>query len=154
MKHKLKRCLVQSASIILLAILLAGTTLAGGQTEVLIDVETDDIQIEQLDISHLEVGDSETIYTDDGRALDILRTAHGVEIFIDGEKLDIPSADGMGHNDDAEMHHKIVIEVECDSDRDDDCSNHHFSGDNPEFRNAEHHKVIIVKEIVHQDDEI
>jgi len=43
MKHKLKRRLVQSASIFLPAILLAGITLAGGQTEVLIDAETDEI---------------------------------------------------------------------------------------------------------------
>jgi len=43
MKHKLKCCLARSASIFLPAVLLAGTTLAGAQTEVLIDAETDEI---------------------------------------------------------------------------------------------------------------
>ena len=56
--------------------------------------------------------------------------------------------------DDAQEHHEIMIEIECDSAEDDGCTNHHYLSDNPEFRNAEHHKVIIIKEFVHEDDEI
>jgi hypothetical protein len=154
MKLELNRYLMQLASVFLPAILMVSSALAGGQTEMLIEVKTDDFQLEQLDISHLEVGDSETIYTEDGTTVDILRAVHGVEIFIDGEKLDIPSPHDLEFTGDAQKHHEIMIEIECDSAEDDGCTNHHYLSDSPEFRNAEHHKVIIVKEFVHEDDEI
>ncbi len=154
MKLELNRHLMQLASVFLPAILMVSSAIAGGQTEMLIEVKTDDIQIEQLDISHLEVGDSETIYTQDGTTVDILRVVHGVEIFIDGEQLDIPSPHDLEFTDDAQEHHEIMIETECDSAEDDGCTNHHYLSDSSEFRNAKHHKVIIVKEFVHEDDEI
>jgi len=56
--------------------------------------------------------------------------------------------------EDAQEHHEIMIEIECDSAEDDGCTNHHYLSASPEFRNAEHHKVIIIKEFVHEDDEI
>lgn len=77
MKAKLNRPLIKAASMILPGILIASLALANGEHELQIDLETDDIRIEQMDIGHLEVGDSETIYTNEGQAVDVLRTEQG-----------------------------------------------------------------------------
>ena len=48
------------------------------------------MQLHETDLSHLEPGDGETIMTDSGKRIDLLRTLDGVEIYIDGELLDLP----------------------------------------------------------------
>lgn len=77
-----------------------------------IALKTDDFELQETDVSHLAVGDAETIVTDDGRTIDILRTAEGVEVYLDGE-LVAPAVhdDGAMHGDHEVMHKRV--EVHC-----------------------------------------
>ena len=99
------------------ALFLAGAALAGETGEVVMDqkmvvaLTTPHFEIAETDISHLAVGESETIVTDSGRTVDLLRTEDGVEVFLDGVKLDIPM-EGEEHV----IHEEI--EIHCDSDED------------------------------------
>ena len=108
--------------------LAAVGAIAGGEEKVVEDqmviaLKGDDFELHETDISHLAVGDAETIVTDSGKTIDLLRTEDGVEIYVDGELLDI----GGGHGELHEAHevhesHKMVyktIEIECESE--DDC---------------------------------
>jgi hypothetical protein len=105
------------ASGALSALFLAGAALAGETGEVVMDqkmvvaLTTPHFEIAETDISHLAVGESETIVTGHGRTVDLLRTEDGVEVFLDGVKLDIPM-EGEEHVIREE------IEIHCDSDED------------------------------------
>ena len=99
------------------ALFLAGAALAGETGEVVRDqkmvvaLTTPHFEIAETDISHLAVGESETIVTDSGRTVDLLRTEDGVEVFLDGVKLDIPM----------EGEERVIreeIEIHCGSDED------------------------------------
>ena len=77
------------------------------ETKMVIKLITDDFELAETDISDLEIGDLETIVTDSGRVIDLLRTEDTVEVYVDGELLDI----GL-HSD----HHVAVhknVEVIC-----------------------------------------
>jgi hypothetical protein len=39
-----------------------------------IALQTDDFELAETDISDLEIGDAETIYTESGKTIDLLRT--------------------------------------------------------------------------------
>jgi len=96
------------------ALLLAGAALAGEAVmdqKMVVALKTPHFEIAETDISHLAVGESETIVTDSGRTVDLLRTEDGVEVFLDGVKLDIPM-EGEEHVIREE------IEIHCDSDED------------------------------------
>ncbi len=54
-----------------------------------IALNTDDFNLHETDISELTIGESQTIGTDSGKVIDLLRTADGVEVYIDGELLDM-----------------------------------------------------------------
>ena len=58
------------------------------QDSMVIALQTDDFELAEHDISDLEIGDAETIYTESGKTIDLLRTAEGVEIYVDGELLE------------------------------------------------------------------
>jgi hypothetical protein len=76
---------------------------------IVISLHTDEIFIEDMDLSHLAVGDAETIVTDSGKTVDMLRTEDGIEIYVDGERLD------MGVSD--EEHHEVhKVTIICDDD--------------------------------------
>ena len=145
--------LLLAASVLMLS---AASVVAGEDSEVVIEkkyvvaLSTDDFELEEIDLSHLAVGDAETIVTESGKTIDMLRTEEGIEIYIDGELLDI----GMG---DVELHgsHRIIhtdVEIICDEDEeceetvwisedgDIDLEALHESGD---------HKVIMI----HEDEE-
>ena len=84
---------------------------AGEHKKVLIGLATDDIEITEMDISSLAVGESKTIETDSGRVIDILRTTDGAEVYIDGELVDMES----NHGDHVKLHKvKKHFEVKCD----------------------------------------
>ncbi len=157
MKLKMNLRLIKTSLKILSGILVAGLALADGGYEMLIDIETDEISINQMDIDHLEVGDSETIYTQDGKTVDILRTAQGVEIFIDGEKLDPPSLHGIADGAAHEMH-KYVLKIECDSEDVDDCAGAHHLADSDHENGYGYahqgHKVIIIQKTEQSGDEL
>jgi len=99
-------------------ILGVSNVLAGAEPETVVEekiviaLETDDFAIEETDLSHLAVGDAETIITESGKTVDMLRTEDGVEIYVDGELLDT----GGMHDG----HHTVHrIEIICDGDEDD-----------------------------------
>ena len=94
------------------ALLLAGAALAGEAVmdqKMVVALKTPHFEIAETDISHLAVGESETIVTDSGRTVDLLRTEDGVEVYLDGAKLDIPM-DG----EERVVHEEI--EIHCDTD--------------------------------------
>ncbi|MEE4294556.1 MAG: hypothetical protein V2I79_11390 [Xanthomonadales bacterium] len=132
-------------------ILGASSAVAGEEPEIVkeekivIALETDEFSIAETDLSHLEVGDAETILTESGKTVDLLRTENGIEIYVDGELLDMP---GMH-----EEHHVVhEIKIICD-DGEEDCAEDMTwiteSGDvDFEALHDGEHKVIIM----HGDD--
>jgi len=149
-------------TLILSAFVSAGYALAGGDEKMIIELKTNDFELAETDISDLEIGESETIVTESGKTIDLLRTADGVEVYLDGELLDTPKmgAHKMGHG---EMHHgdhdgkmimkhkEIIIDCEVDGEVGDEheCSNEMiFFGDGDIDIEALHeggdaHKVIV-----------
>jgi hypothetical protein len=90
---------------------------AGEESEkIVIALKTDDFEIEKTDLSHLAVGDAETIVTESGRTIDMLRAEDGIEIYVDGELLEMGDMHAKHH-----QVHKIRIicdegEEDCDED--------------------------------------
>ena len=85
-------------SIATMSVILASSPLVAGdeshgEKTIILGVQNDQIDIQQVDISDLLVGEAETIFTQDGKTVDILRTQEGFDIYIDGEELDIPMPD-------------------------------------------------------------
>jgi hypothetical protein len=109
---------------ILAGIFYTGISFAGDKEKMVVKLKTDDFEMAETDISSLEIGESETIVTESGKTIDLLRTAEGVDIFVDGELLEMPhmdelSADGSGHKFhkrieiDCEVHGDDEMEAEC-----------------------------------------
>ena len=110
-------------ALLILAVLFAANTgalLAGEPEEALVEekiviaLHTDDFAIEETDLSHLAVGDAETIVTESGKTVDLLRTEDGIEVYVDGELIE-----GGDMHDEKHVVHKIRIV--CD-DEGEECS--------------------------------
>ena len=87
------------------------------EKKIVVAMSTDDFELDEIDISDMAVGDAETIVTESGKTIDLLRTEDGVEIYVDGELMDIPHMGAHGG-------HKVVnakVEVICD-DPDEECN--------------------------------
>jgi hypothetical protein len=137
----------------IIILFMLGTTAvsAGGadtteHEQIVIALSTDDFELAETDMSDMEVGDSQTINTDSGKRIDLLRTQDGVEIYVDGELIDA----GV-HGDHALREgHKVIhkhVEVICDTDE--------HCDENIEME-AMHHegvdeKIIIIKTEVDTD---
>ena len=83
------------------------------EKKIVVAINGDDFELAETDVSHLGVGDAETIVTESGKTIDILRTEDGVEIYVDGELIDA----GLSENLDV-LHEKHAIrhvEVICES---------------------------------------
>lgn len=80
--------------------------------KMVVALATDDFELAETDVSHLAVGEAETIHTESGQIIDILRTKDGLEIYVDGELV---NADGPGLHEEHRVVHKRV-EVICDGD--------------------------------------
>lgn len=128
------------------ALFLAGAALAGEvvmDQKMVVALKTPHFEIAETDISHLAVGESETLVTDSGRTVELLRTEDGVEVFLDGAKLDIPM-DGEEHVVREE------IEIHCDSDE--DCESLSWVSEDGEIdlealeAEGEHRTIVIRKE--------
>ena len=132
----------------LLVLGFSAGAVAGDQAEeiveekVIIALSTDDFELGETDLSHLAVGDAETIVTDSGKTIDLLRTEDGIEIYVDGELLDI------GHGGHEE--HRVVkkIEIICD-DGEVDCEEMEWISETGDVDLSAHleggHKVIMIK---------
>jgi hypothetical protein len=82
-----------------------------------IALKTSDFELAETDVSDLAIGESKTIVTDSGKTIDLLRTAEGMEIYVDGQQLntDFPDASEL-HGTHAQLHKNIEIvctEEEC-----------------------------------------
>ena len=114
------------------------------ERKMVVQLKTDDVELHEADISHLEVGDAETIYTESGKRIDLLKSKDGVEIYIDGELLDIP----------AHEEHKVLhkhVEVICEEG--DECGEHVWISEDSDMDlegmyEAHGEKVIVIKKKV------
>ncbi len=94
------------------ALLTSASALAQTREKVVIALETDDFKLAETDISTLAIGEAQTIETESGKIIDILRTNDGAEIYVDGELLE------MNFNDEG-LHEEHMInthvEIVCDT---------------------------------------
>jgi len=135
-----------------IAALLAATSAAArddaNHEQMVVALKTDDVDLTETDISDLAVGDAKTVYTEDGRTIDILRTEDGVEIYVDGELIDMGLAEGLAALDGS--HIVITKEIEVNCDTDEDCDeltwNRHGDEDADVSHDQDHdEKVIVIK---------
>jgi hypothetical protein len=113
----MRNCIIPlfALSLVFAGVASAGEDAAVHEKKMVVALKSDDFDLVQTDISHLGVGESEIIQTEDGRIIDLLRTTEGVEIYIDGELLDLASL----HDDDSV--HKVMhreVKVICEGDED------------------------------------
>ena len=101
----MKQPLTAFLALVYCAILASFPLLADDQEELIIQLKTDDFELAETDIGALAVGESKTIETESGRVVDILRTADGAEIYVDGELLDLH----MDHEGVHEMTQRVEI---------------------------------------------
>lgn len=121
------------------------------QEKMVIALTTSEFELAETDISSLATGESKTIETGNGKVVDILKTRDGVEIYVDGELLEVNQAHD-GHT--TETHVEIICDDEenCEEDivviADDEMDISGWVTDNGD-------SVFIHKEIVHacNDDE-
>jgi hypothetical protein len=140
------------SGVVLACLLTLVNANASDGEKIVIALEADDFTLAQTDISQLEIGESETIMTESGKIVDLLRTSEGVEIYIDGELLDMPHMRGShAHDGEHSMIHKeIVLECEFEDDAEgSECGNHEVwvsGGDDLDFHElheyGEEHQVI------------
>ncbi|MCF6263541.1 MAG: hypothetical protein L3J24_08170 [Xanthomonadales bacterium] len=94
----------------LIAGLLMSFSLSVSAEETLMtEINGDDLEVHQTDLSHLATGESEIIYTESGKELTLTRTEDGVEVLVDGEKVNT----GL-HMAEAECKFEVLIETDCD----------------------------------------
>ena len=116
------KCKINLYSLALVCgLFIAVSATANSETQVgkhvKIALKTDDFELAETDISHLQVGESESIVTASGKIIDLLRTENGVEVYVDGELLDIGDHGGQ-HVLHVDAQVECITETveECDSD--------------------------------------
>ena len=73
---------------------------AGGpDREIKIKLKTDDFEMSETDLSHLEIGDSETLYTEDGKEIFVTRHEQGMTVEVDGKTIEMLDSLHAGHGD-------------------------------------------------------
>ena len=133
-----------------IALGLATSTAAVAERKAVIAISGDDYNLEETDVSHLQVGESEIIETESGKVIEILREDSGFTIFVDGEQLPSPpEAPAVA------MH--VTKEVICDDAG--ECTEDVVvlkDGEEAHSLDGEHHRkiMIIEKEEVHSDEQI
>jgi len=151
MKHYLAPLFVLAAYAILTSI----SVQAENREEIFIALSTDDFVLAETDISTLAIGDAQTLETDDGKVIDILRTADGVEIYVDGELHETDLMDDGLHEEHMLKKH---VEIICDSDHACDENVIIHMGDNSEaleWVTADGENIVIHREVemICSDDE-
>ena len=115
------------SGVVLACLLFTAYASAADGEKMVIELETDDFELAETDISQLEIGESETIVTESGKIVDLLRTSDGVEIYIDGELLDLPHMEGMQAHESGHsvIHKELIVECEAEDDAEEsECGNH------------------------------
>ena len=105
-----------------LTLAFAGFAFAGDlhrEHKMMVKLDTGDAEVIEADITDLEIGESRSFVTDSGRSVDMIRTADGMEVYIDGELLDMDFHGDHGNN--VVLHDEF--EIECHSDgEEEDCT--------------------------------
>jgi hypothetical protein len=145
MKHYMKAVF----SLVALALLATASVQAETKEKMVINLKTDNFELQNTDVSELAIGESRTIETDSGKTVDILRTADGVEIYVDGELLEM---DLGGHG--LHQEHMVQKHVEIICNDDEECDENVFvfagdDGDMSEWMTVEGDHII-----VHEDMEL
>lgn len=107
----MKHYLAAVFALLIFTLLSPVSSLAEPGEKMVIALETDDFKLAETDISSLAIGEAKTIETDSGRIVDILRTGEGVEIYVDGELLEMNFNNPDLHEDHIMIKH---LEIECD----------------------------------------
>ncbi len=151
MKHYLKPVFALAT----FAFLAANSVQADNEEKMVIALKTDDFELTETDISTLAVGEGQTIETESGKVIDILRTPDGVEIFVDGEMLEMDFDQNGLHEEHVVTKH---VEVICESDE--GCEEMIWISDDEDIDLEELHKmhegeeghkfIVIKKEIITQ----
>ena len=139
-------------ALVALALLVTGTVQADIEEKMIIALKTDDFEMTETDISSLAVGESQTIETDSGQVIDLLRTTDGVEIYVDGELLEMNFDNEGLHEEGSHGDHMIKKHVEIICDNDEECDKNVFvvTGDDTDiasFVTDDGENIVIHKEI-------
>jgi hypothetical protein len=152
MKHYMK-VFFSSA---VLALLAATSVQAGSEEKLVIALKTGDFELLETDVSELVIGESQTIETDSGKVIDILRTTDGVELYIDGELLEMDFSDQGLHEEHIVQKH---VEIICSDEEDCDKNVFVVNGEDFDFEglheirgDSENHKIIVIKKEVLVED--
>ena len=140
----------------LVAGLFAGAVMAGEtvhESKMMFKLKTGDAEMIEADVSDMAVGESETFVTESGRTVDLLRTQDGMEVYLDGELLDMDFENAHGKH---MMIHKDT-DVECYSDVEGECEHDSvfiMAGDDLQAVDGDHVKIISKHvEVICNDDE-
>lgn len=114
MKHYLRP--VFALAVLLLLTVISVQAAAG--EKMVIALKTDNFELAETDISELAIGEAQTIETESGTVIDILRTTDGADIYVDGELLEMNFDEGLHEGHVIEEH----VEIICDDDE--ECSKH------------------------------
>jgi hypothetical protein len=132
----------------------AGEHAADHEKKMVVAVKTNDFELVETDISHLGVGESEIIQTEDGRTIDLLRTTEGVEIYLDGELVDLAGLhDGSGE-------HRVVkhrVKIICEGDEEEsECEEKVWMSDDIDLEalHEEGEHVIMIHKLQHGESEV
>jgi hypothetical protein len=116
----------------LIPTLLLGMTALAGEPVIheqhTIALKTSGSEVFEADLNELAIGESRSFVTDAGQSVDLIRTAEGAEVYIDGKLVDIGSVglDGDHHV----LHKEASVECFSDGDGETDCDHDVvFSGD-------------------------
>ena len=88
------------------------------QEQMMVALKTDDVDLAETDISDLAIGDALTVYTENDRTIDILRTRDGIEIYVDGERVDVGPTSSLAPHDGQHVVVTRNVEVICDPEED------------------------------------
>jgi len=95
---------------ILIALALSWSCATLAEETLMIEIQGDDFNLQETNLSHLAVGESEIIYTESGKELTMTRTEHGMEVLVDGEKIG-PDP----HLAKAECNVEVIVESDCEN---------------------------------------
>ncbi|MDH4019197.1 MAG: hypothetical protein OEU84_06315 [Xanthomonadales bacterium] len=141
MKHYLRPVF----TLAVLLLLTATWVQAASEEKMVIALKTDNFELAETDISELAIGEAQTIETESGTIIDILRTANGADIYVDGELLDMDFDEDGLHEE-----HMIQKHVEIVCDDEEECDKHVIvlgDGDNSDWVTADGENVFIHKEV-------
>jgi len=157
MIHHFRTLLIAALSALFVMTPAFGDEQENDDPTIIMKLKSDEVELDEIDVSDLEVGDAHTVFTDGGETVDILRTVEGFEIYIDGEELKIPNVPLHMESLAGNMNFSSDIEVECVNEDDDDCDAHGMiimSGDEDteiDLSGKQAHVIRIHKEYIDEE---